>query len=196
MQRKTNNNTGYINVARAIGILPPLKRKQSKKPGMVPLKYVIDVLDKNGNVNAVDIRKLYQRGMSMAAIGRLVKLSRERIRQILLSLGVTEGRGKKKYKLGDIVQRPDGYVYVKVDMNTPGAYKEGMIAQHQLVMQRHLGRPLQKGEVIHHIDRDKANNSLDNLKLTTKEEHPLCNQCPYYEYYLQQTGLDKVENKK
>lgn len=44
--------------------------------------------------------------------------------------------------------------------------------QHRWVMQQHLGRPLEDGEVVHHIDGDKTNNNIDNLELhTTHSEH-------------------------
>lgn len=34
---------------------------------------------------------------------------------------------------------------------------------HRIVAEQILGRPLKKGEVVHHIDEDKRNNSPDNL---------------------------------
>ena len=34
---------------------------------------------------------------------------------------------------------------------------------HRIVMEKKLGRPLKKGEVIHHIDGDNQNNNIDNL---------------------------------
>ena len=34
-----------------------------------------------------------------------------------------------------------------------------------------IGRPLQPGEVVHHIDENKGNNAPDNLMLTTQSEH-------------------------
>jgi hypothetical protein len=37
--------------------------------------------------------------------------------------------------------------------------------EHNLVMEKILGRPLNKGEVVHHINSDKSNNSIDNLML-------------------------------
>ena len=43
---------------------------------------------------------------------------------------------------------------------------------HRLVMEEHLGRELTKDEVVHHIDRNKSNNDLDNLMLfPTKSAH-------------------------
>lgn len=50
----------------------------------------------------------------------------------------------------------------------------GSIREHTLVVEQHLGRALEKGEVIHHIDGDKTNNELSNLQLMTVEEHNAC----------------------
>ncbi len=43
--------------------------------------------------------------------------------------------------------------------------------QHRLVMERYLGRKLKVYEVVHHKDRNKLNNNIDNLVLMTKKEH-------------------------
>ena len=37
------------------------------------------------------------------------------------------------------------------------------VHEHRIVAEKMLGRPLKKGEVVHHIDGDKRNNSPDNL---------------------------------
>lgn len=39
------------------------------------------------------------------------------------------------------------------------------IQQHRLVMQQHIGRRLLTTEVVHHIDRNPSNNSIENLQL-------------------------------
>ena len=43
--------------------------------------------------------------------------------------------------------------------------------EHILVMEKYLGRKLNKGEVVHHIDGNKTNNDINNLKLMTAKEH-------------------------
>ena len=38
-------------------------------------------------------------------------------------------------------------------------------------MERHIGRPLRNDEHVHHLDGNKQNNDLANLKLMTSAEH-------------------------
>lgn len=43
--------------------------------------------------------------------------------------------------------------------------------EHVLFAEQALGRKLKPDEVVHHIDRNKRNNSLDNLVVMTRSEH-------------------------
>lgn len=43
--------------------------------------------------------------------------------------------------------------------------------QHRVIMEKHLGRPLTKDEIIHHIDYNKKNNDISNLMVMTRAEH-------------------------
>ena len=42
---------------------------------------------------------------------------------------------------------------------------------HRVVAEQKLGRPLAPGEIVHHKDGDKWNNSPDNLDVMTQAEH-------------------------
>lgn len=43
--------------------------------------------------------------------------------------------------------------------------------EHRVVAERMLGRPLQRGEIVHHIDGDRRNNDPSNLQVMTQSEH-------------------------
>lgn len=38
-------------------------------------------------------------------------------------------------------------------------------------MEQHLGRELSIFEIVHHIDGNKKNNNINNLKVMTRQEH-------------------------
>ena len=49
--------------------------------------------------------------------------------------------------------------------NHENAKKNGRILEHQYVMSQKLGRPLFKGENIHHINGVRDDNRIENLEL-------------------------------
>lgn len=67
------------------------------------------------------------------------------------------------------------YKFVKCPPEFFGmAMKNGYTAEHRLVMARHLGRPLTRKKVVHHINHDPLDNRLENLMLFPNgSEHKL-----------------------
>jgi hypothetical protein len=77
-------------------------------------------------------------------------------------------KGKKhpNWKGGIRIDR--GYRYVLLSPEHPFyamANKRGYVQEHRLVMAQHLGRLLEPYEVVHHINGDRGDNRIENLKL-------------------------------
>ena len=70
----------------------------------------------------------------------------------------------------DGVTMKDGYVRIRKP-DHPNADARGYVKKARLVMEEHLGRYLTRDELAHHINGDKADDLLKNLKLTTYPEH-------------------------
>jgi len=58
----------------------------------------------------------------------------------------------------------NGYILIK-NYCHPNRNSRNDILEHILVMSQFLGRPLNKGEIVHHIDGDRTNNNISNLYL-------------------------------
>ena len=63
-----------------------------------------------------------------------------------------------------------GYVLCRRP-NHPRANSRGYVPEHTLVMEASIGRFLKEDEVVHHINRDRGDNRLENLQLMTKTAH-------------------------
>lgn len=57
-----------------------------------------------------------------------------------------------------------GYILVRKP-NHPLSNSRGYVAEHRLVMEKHLGRYLDKDEVVHHINKNVKDNRIENLQL-------------------------------
>ena len=58
----------------------------------------------------------------------------------------------------------NGYVMKKAEGH-PKANKRGYVAEHRLVVEKNIGRFLSADEVVHHINRVRSDNRIENLEL-------------------------------
>ena len=58
-----------------------------------------------------------------------------------------------------------GYVLIRVGTKHHLADVRGYAYEHRIQAEHKLGRPLHPGEIVHHKDGNRRNNSLDNLEV-------------------------------
>lgn len=66
----------------------------------------------------------------------------------------------------------NGYKLITVKGHPNSSGKNGAIFEHQYVMSQHLGRPLRKGETIHHKNGVRLDNRIENLEIWHKSHPP------------------------
>lgn len=67
-------------------------------------------------------------------------------------------------------KRSDGYIYIYTP-DHPYSSKDGYVMEHILVMENHIGRYITKDEVVHHKNKIRNDNRIENLQLMTFKEH-------------------------
>ena len=86
--------------------------------------------------------------------------------------------------------KKDGYVLVFMPEH-PNSI-DGYIAEHRLIMTKYLGRPLEKGEIVHHISGVRNDNKIENLELLIIKTHSR----GYKNIYLKDINRLIQENKR
>ncbi len=102
----------------------------------------------------------------------LVNNHATRCRSCAISKRMQDRKGSKHpaWKGGRISTGKAGYIRIWKPEH-PGADKHNYVLEHVYVMSEHLGRPLVKGETVHHKNGVRDDNRIENLELWSSN-HP------------------------
>lgn len=80
----------------------------------------------------------------------------------------------------------NGYRYLYKPKH-PNADCDGRVGEHVLIMCDYLGRALKKGEHVHHKNKDRLDNMIENLELHTASTHMQTHRLEY-----KQSVVDRI----
>lgn len=122
-----------------------------------------------------DLNFLYHgERLSGTAIGSIFGVSCDTILRRLNRYGI-EARDNKGENNpmwdGGVKYEDDGYKLIWVPEH-PNSNSQGYVREHRLVVERYIGRYLETEEVVHHINKDRQDNRIENLQiLSSNSEH-------------------------
>lgn len=120
------------------------------------------------------IIQAWRDGKSQTAIAKTIGTDQSNISRFLIRNGIEPvnrpfiRRGEQNSRWRGGRTMAGGYVAVRLADDDPMVsmrIDNGYVLEHRLVMARALGRPLTRGETVHHINGDRADNRLENLQL-------------------------------
>lgn len=136
-----------------------------------------------------EICRLYTKeAFSQAQIATKIGASQPVISRILRSNGIrikskVSGEDHGSWQ-GGRTKTPGGYILVMDSTFPTMVTRIGYVLEHRLNMAKHLGRPLEKWESVHHIDGNRENNDISNLQLRIgqhgKSVRYCCSECGSY----------------
>lgn len=121
-------------------------------------------------IDTEELRRMIEdEGLQHRLVAERLGVSRDTIGRLCSRLGLKThrtgprgGSGHPNWKGG--VKMLKGYLQQHMPEH-PNAAKSGYVAVHRLVMERSLGRLLLPTEVVHHRNRDRLDNRIENLEV-------------------------------
>ena len=130
--------------------------------------------------------------MSLRQISQLFNCSRDKIKNVLINNAI-EIRPFNYHKYYD--KRSGIKENIPYRIDAVGYYRKGKIRQHRSIMEKHLNRQLTSEEIVHHIDRNRLNNSIENLFVFPSNSiHRLYHNKYFIENMTPQEFLDYYNN--
>ena len=93
-----------------------------------------------------------------------------------------------------------GYIQIK-NRKHPYCDANGYVMEHRIVFEKHLNRYLSKEEVVHHINRIKNDNRIENLQLFAskgnhrKEHFKDGKYMEWFRNYAREASFKRIRNK-
>jgi len=119
----------------------------------------------------------YKKNMSQKEIGKLIGCSQSCVMDLMKHHNLKARIAAKRDQLGKNNSmwsggkiEHHGYILIK-DRDHPRSDNRGYVPEHVLIIEKNIGRYLKHDEVIHHLDRNKKNNIISNLKLMKAKDH-------------------------
>lgn len=94
----------------------------------------------------------------------------DNVKDILINLS-KKRRGPLNHKWNGGVSRQNGYVLIRCEGHPRARKGSHYVFEHIIVMEKSLGRHLESGEIIHHINGIKSDNRIENLVVMSRKEH-------------------------
>ncbi len=176
------NGTSYPDMTREFGITGSAGSRIARRLGLARRKRFNrnDGLDDNILIQKY-VGEFWPITRIAEAYGWKTWNVRERLKDLGVLRGLSENNAVKRERRRQGTGLPfpvdrDGYPIVRSPDDHQNGRKTGggLVHSHVLEMEMFLGRPLGKGEIVHHIDNDKMNFNIDNLYLCKSgSEHRL-----------------------
>lgn len=120
------------------------------------------------------------------------KLQKEANNKLRIKKGLPLDHKFKIGKIGEGHLTKEGYKVIWKPQHQ-SARKDGAMFEHVFIMSEHLGRPIRKGETIHHKNGVRDDNRIENLELWNKSQpagQRIDDKIKFYKEFLEQYGYE------